>query len=110
MSDTLQIARSAAEDRIGLALSGEFTIYAAAEVHAAIGEALCSARRIGIDLAGVSEIDSSALQILRAAGREAIERGIALDVVGHPPALQAVMALMSLGPSLEDISREPAWT
>lgn len=110
MSETLQIARSGADGKVAFTLAGEFTIYAAAEVHALIGEALGSAIHIRIDLSGVSEFDSSALQILRAAAREATERGVALEVVGHPPALQSVMTLMSLGPNLEGTGQERAWT
>lgn len=110
MSDLLDIVSSGTDGKVGFAFAGEFTIYAAAEVHAVVGEALGRATEIRIDLSGVTEFDSSALQILRAAAREATERGVALDVVGHPPALQSVMDLMTLGPTLEETGQERAWT
>lgn len=110
MSETLQIDRSESGNQAGFTLTGEFTIYAAAEVHAAISDALGRAQGVRVDLSGVVEFDSSALQILRVTAREATERGVALEVTGHPPALKAIMTLMALGQAMEDSDREPSWT
>lgn len=106
----MQISRHDGDGRTALAMRGEFTIYAAAEVHAALAGALDAARDIEIDLSGVSEIDSSALQILRAAGREAGQRGLAFEVTGHPPVLTEALQLLRLSPDRGDCGREEAWT
>lgn len=108
MSESISIRSVSANGTTGLALSGDFTIYVACEVHAAIGAALDAGEDIRLDLSGVGEFDTSALQILRAAGREAGARGISLTLTGHPPALLETMTLLSLGPALDDESPREA--
>ena len=45
-----------------VALSGELSIYSAAEIKSALAEAMGKASEIEVDLSGVTEIDSAGLQ------------------------------------------------
>ncbi|MGJ7488314.1 STAS domain-containing protein [Variovorax sp. LT2P21] len=77
-----------------LALEGELTIYGAAELQARLIAALADASEgLDIDLAEVTEIDSSGVQLLMATHRAALASG--RTVVLHAPS-DAVRDLFEL--------------
>jgi anti-anti-sigma factor len=79
-----------------LQLQGELGIYAAADLKAALVHALEAATELEIDLAGVSEIDSSGMQLLAAAKRGAVEAGKTLRLANHSPAVIELIELYDL--------------
>lgn len=68
-----------------LSITGEFTIFTAAELKPMLLDALTSAEtaEIDIDLSEVSEIDSSGLQLMVMIKREALVRGKNVRFVRH---------------------------
>lgn len=110
MSEPMQFDMREADGWSVLTMSGELTIYAASAASAAMSAALDATRDLQIDLSGVSEFDVSALQLLRACGREATQRGLAFEVVGHPPALKQTIDLLGLAPTLSDLEEDGTWT
>ena len=80
-----------------LAIAGEMTIYRAAELKDLLLPPIEQAQVIEIDLAQVSEIDSSGLQLLIAAKREAAARGKTLHFIGHSRAVLELLDLCDLG-------------
>ncbi len=56
-------------------VEGEFTLTSAAELKTLLVEGLASAKELQLDLRGASEIGVPLLQLLWAAGREAIRQG-----------------------------------
>lgn len=78
-----------------LSLVGELTIYAVAERKPEI-LSLLAEDEAEIDLSGVTEVDGAGLQLLMLAKREALTRGKALRLTGHPPAVLEVLELTHL--------------
>jgi len=76
---------------------GEMTIYNAAEIKPVLLHALEQSDEIEIDLAGISEMDTSGVQLLMLMKREAVIAGKALKLVGHSPAVLEVFELLRLG-------------
>lgn len=75
-------------------IDGEFTIYRAAELAAAMKAALAELPAGGafeVDLSGVTEMDSAGVQLLVAARRSTDESGRTLRVAGHSPAVAEVL-------------------
>lgn len=90
-----------------LAIAGELTIYHAAEVHAALVPLYAEAE-LDIDLSGVSEFDTSGVQVLLLAKREMAQAGHALRLSGHSQAVLDVFALLELGGLFGDPQLLPA--
>ncbi len=79
-----------------LALSGELTIYRAAELKAELLAAAALGESPVLDLAEVSEIDTAGVQLLLLAQREAAARGAALTLTRPSAAVREVFALLEL--------------
>jgi len=67
----MDITVTKTDDLVRVSLAGEFTIYAAAEAKTRLIESLGQGGAVDIDLDGVTEIDTSAIQILILARKEA---------------------------------------
>ena len=84
---------------ISFRIDGEFTIYRAAELAAALKAALAAPSDGGafeIDLSEVTEMDSAGVQLLLAARRSAQESGRGLRVAPRSPAVDEVLGLLQL--------------
>ena len=80
-------------------LSGELTIYSAAEIKSALAEAMGKANEIEVDLSGVTEIDTAGLQLMLIVKRN---RGSDVRFVNHPPEVLRLIDLANLGGALGD--------
>ena len=87
---------------------GEMTIYSAAELKPALLQALEQSDEIEIDLADISEMDTSGVQLLMLMKREASAAGKALKLVGHSPAVLEIFELLGLGNWFGDPQLLPA--
>jgi anti-anti-sigma factor len=88
--------------------AGEMTIYSAAELKPALLQALSQSEEIEIDLAEISEMDTSGVQLLMLMKREAAAAGKALKLAGHSPAVLEVFELLGLGNWFGDPQLLPA--
>ena len=87
-----------AETRNGvchLSIEGEMTIYTAAELKSELTPHL-SQPQIEIDLSKVSEMDSSGLQLLTLAKREALQHERILHLTGHSQAVLDVLDICNM--------------
>lgn len=82
-----------------LRLDPELTIYNAAAVRTQLLAALAVHPRLTLDLGDVCEFDSSGLQLLVAAARQAKARGAELAFTGHGPAVCDAFNLLGLDPA-----------
>jgi anti-sigma B factor antagonist len=96
------------EHRLCLHAAGEMTIYDAAELKPALVEALGQSDEIEVDLSGVSELDTSGVQLLMLMKREAVVAGKKLTLSGHSPAVLEVFELLGLGSWFGDPQVLPA--
>lgn len=71
MSERLHISRTITKDGETLAFSGELSIYTVAQAYRDLVIALEGLKPFGIDLSGVSRLDSAGFQLLLLADREA---------------------------------------
>jgi len=80
-----------------LKISGEMTVYRAAELKTELLAALetCGAL-LEIDLGEVSELDSAGLQVLMLAKQIAVKRRIELHLLAHSPAVVEVFELLNV--------------
>ena len=86
-------------------IDGEFTIYRAAELAAALKSALADVAEGGVfelDLSGVTEMDCAGVQLLMAARRSAKDTRRALRVAGGSPVVAEVFATLQLAPNFAD--------
>lgn len=80
-----------------LKLSGEMTIYRAAELKDELLDALHTCPgRLDVDLAEVSELDSAGLQVLMLAKIVSVARGIEMHLTGHSPPVVEVFELLNV--------------
>jgi len=79
-----------------LYLSGELTIYHAAEVKPSLVAMLRTKNELEIDLSGVSEIDTAGLQLLMLAKKETDRSGKKLRLISHSPSVLELMDLYNL--------------
>jgi len=79
-----------------LRLSGELTIYHAAELKEALLPFAADAGAWALDLSGVTDVDSAGVQVLLAARRTLAARGAALRLTACSPAAQAVFSLYGI--------------
>ena len=82
-----------------VALTGELTIYSAAEVKAGLAEAMAVASEIEVDLSGVTEMDTAGLQLMLIAKRNP---GKEVRFTNHTPAVLRLVDLANLGGMLGD--------
>lgn len=106
----MDIAYSRDGDRGTLALAGEFTIYAAAESKGLLLAPLAEVQALAVDLAGVTEMDTTGIQLLILAKREAQTAGKTLSLAGHSPAVVELMELYGLAAWFGDPLVLPAET
>jgi anti-anti-sigma factor len=86
-------------------IDGEFTIYRAAELAAAMRAALADAPAGGVfelDLSGVTEMDSAGVQLLIAARRSSEDSGRSLRVAERSAAVSDVFHTLQLGSHFGD--------
>lgn len=80
-----------------LDLSGELTIYGAADLKGRLLEALAAAAELEVNLSRVTEIDTAAVQLLMLAKREARAAGKDLRLTAHSAASTEALDLLQLG-------------
>ena len=87
-----------------LAISGEFTIFTAAELKPRLLHAVIDAEseEVDIDLSEVSEIDSAGLQLLLLLKREAQRGGKRVALIRHSQAVRATIEFCNLAAELGD--------
>lgn len=91
----MQIDKQQEGRRARLCISGELTIYAAAELHRTLLDSLGACDRLELDLGAVTELDTSGLQQLVLLCREAKATGKSLHIE-HGDATREVLALCRL--------------
>ena len=80
-----------------LKISGEMTVYRAAELKAELLATLESCGdMLEIDLSEVTEIDTAGLQVLMLAKQLALQRRIDLQLFAHSPAVVEVFELLNV--------------
>lgn len=77
-------------------LDGEINIYRAAELRVALQAALAETGDLELDLSGVTELDSSGVQLLISAKKTAAATQRELHLVNHSPAVLEVFELLNL--------------
>ncbi|WP_447829222.1 STAS domain-containing protein [Aeromonas salmonicida] len=77
-------------------VSGEMTIYTAAELKQALTPLLYRQQALELDLSGVSEMDSAGLQLLLAAKKTMQQGGYPLHLVMHSHAVLNALELCQL--------------
>ncbi|BDU71299.1 STAS domain-containing protein [Mesoterricola silvestris] len=85
-----------------LLLSGELTIYHAAEARQRLGEELSADPALELDLSGIEEIDTAGAQVLLWLKREARSLGLALPYTSHSPAVLDVLDQLNLAGAFGD--------
>jgi len=94
----IQIER---EGRI-LKVSGELTIYHAAEAKARFREELAQGSALDLDLSGVEELDTAGAQLLLWLKREGRSAGQAVPFTHHSPAVLEVLDQLNLAGAFGD--------
>lgn len=89
----MEISVQHTNGRCAVALGGELTIYAAAELKENLIGAVGECAEMEINLSAVSDIDTAGLQVLVLAKRHAAASNKALHLVGHS---RPVMELIEL--------------
>lgn len=79
-----------------LFIEGEMNIYRAAELKNSLLAALTPNQPLELDLAGVTELDTSGVQLLMLAKRSAQTMQCELRLVSHSPAVLEVFELLDL--------------
>jgi anti-anti-sigma factor len=79
-----------------LRLSGDLTIYHAADLKQALLPFAAEGGAWTLDLSGVTDVDSAGIQVLLAARRTLAARGAALRLTACSPAAQAVFSLYGI--------------
>lgn len=84
-------------------IAPELTIYSAAELRAALLDALAASPNLELDLADVCEADSAGVQLLIAARRHAAANGGALQLTRHSAVLLDALTLLGLDHNAEPL-------
>nr|MBP9652995.1 STAS domain-containing protein [Rhodocyclaceae bacterium] len=92
----MEIGMHNSNGRCAMALGGELTIYAAAELKERLVGAVDDSGEMEIDLSNVSDIDSAGLQVLVLAKRHALAAGKTLQMVGHSRPVMELLELYDL--------------
>ncbi|QEI09479.1 STAS domain-containing protein [Pigmentiphaga aceris] len=79
------------------------TIYRAAELKDTVLAAIADAQALDIDLRLVEEIDTSGIQLLLLARREAARQEKPLRLIGHSAAVREGLAMLGFGEQLDPI-------
>ena len=89
-----------------LRIDGEFTIYRAAELAAAMKTALAAVADGGtldLDLSEVVEMDSAGVQLLLAASRSAVTSGRALRLTARSAVVDEILTILQLTALFGDV-------
>lgn len=86
----------------GLQVSGELTIFHAAEARFRLREELEGAKGLEVDLSQVTELDTAGAQVLLWLKREARAQGRSVPFVHHSAAVVEVLDLLNLAGALGD--------
>jgi anti-anti-sigma factor len=78
-------------------LTGDFTIYEAAEFKKELAPCVFECKSLVIDLAAVNEMDTSCFQVLMQAKRECDATGKEMQMVSHSPAVLEILDLFGMG-------------
>jgi anti-anti-sigma factor len=87
--------------RGALKLSGEMTILDAAQIKSALLQSLGGAEKLDIDLSGITEVDTTGVQLMLMLQREARRHDKAVSWSGHSPTVTRVLDLLNLGRALD---------
>jgi anti-sigma B factor antagonist len=87
-----------------LEVEGELTIPWAAEQHERVLRFLGEGPDLELSLAGVTDMDTTGLQLLLLARQEARRRDVRLRLTDHSPAVRDVLAVAWLDEDLEAVS------
>jgi len=79
-----------------IAIDGEMTIYTAMELNASLLPPIVKYTEIEVDLAGVSEMDTSGLQLMVLAKKDAVALDKVLRITAHSPAVLDILSLCDL--------------
>jgi len=66
------------------------------------------AERVTLDLRRLTFIDSAGLHLLERAHRRSLRKGMRLDVIAGPPAVQRALGLVAIGQRLPFVAAGPA--
>ena len=77
-------------------VSGEMTIYHAAEMKEALSPCVANCREVEINLSEVTEMDTAGFQLLLLAKREASSAGKSLRLVAHSAATLEVLDMFGM--------------
>lgn len=91
-----------------LVIDGDLTIYNAAELNRALLAQLDDAESLELELGGVAELDSAGLQVLAMLKREALQRGVDLQLTRHSEAVYEVLELFGMQSEFADSVLIPA--
>jgi anti-anti-sigma factor len=91
------------DTRASLPIEGEMTIYRAAELKDIVLAALAAAPALDIELRQVEEIDTSGVQLLLLARREAARDGKPLRLVGHSAPVREAFAMLGFDEQLDPL-------
>lgn len=80
-----------------LAIAEDLTIYQALELKQRLTSALAESALLELDLSQVAEIDTSGLQLLILAKREAARLDKDMRIVAHSPSVRQTIDLCNLG-------------
>ncbi len=94
--------------RCAMALGGELTIYAAAELKDGLVGAIGECAEMEINLSAVSDIDTAGLQVLVLAKRHAAATNKALHLVGHSRPVMELLELYNMAALFGDPVLIPA--
>lgn len=86
-----------ADDVTRISIDGEMNIYRAADLKVTVLEALRKTRVLEIDLSGVTELDTSGLQVLMLAKQAAAADQRELRLLQHSPAVLEIFEMLDLG-------------
>lgn len=83
-------------DAIRIKVIGEATIYQASEVKSRLAGALRNTQRLEVDLIGVTEMDTSCVQILLLLSKESARQGKAFRITGLSQPAEESLKILGL--------------
>lgn len=92
----MEVVNEIRGNTLSLRIKGEMTIYAANELKQHLAAALHANQDLEIDLSAVLEMDTSGLQLLFLAKREAQRADKRMTLVNHSPASMQVLDMFNM--------------
>lgn len=83
-------------DLCRLRVESDMTIYTALDIKQQLIPYLENVPHLEVDCSQVTEMDCAGLQVLILLKREAIKRGVKLDLIGHSPAVTDVIDTLNM--------------